>query len=91
LTALGIDVVHHLPGVGENLQDHLEFYFQIACTQPITLYAWQSWTGNGRIVARWLLYRDGLGQPTTSRRAGSSAHGLASATLISNITFCRSP
>jgi choline dehydrogenase len=61
LTALGIDVVHHLPGVGENLQDHLEFYFQIACTQPITLYSWQSWTGKGRIVARWLLHRDGLG------------------------------
>ena len=30
---------HDLPGVGENLQDHLEFYFQVACTQPITLYA----------------------------------------------------
>ena len=35
----GIAVVHDLPGVGENLQDHLEFYFQVACTQPITLYS----------------------------------------------------
>ena len=35
----GITVVHELPGVGENLQDHLEFYFQMACTQPITLYS----------------------------------------------------
>ena len=26
----GIAVVHDLPGVGENLQDHLEFYFQVA-------------------------------------------------------------
>ncbi|MEP7245212.1 MAG: GMC family oxidoreductase N-terminal domain-containing protein, partial [Gammaproteobacteria bacterium] len=39
LRALGIDVVHALAGVGENLQDHLEFYFQVACTQPITLYS----------------------------------------------------
>jgi choline dehydrogenase len=39
LRALGIDVVHDLPGVGENLQDHLEFYFQIACKEPITLYS----------------------------------------------------
>ena len=30
LSALGIPVVHDLPGVGENLQDHLEFYFQVA-------------------------------------------------------------
>ncbi len=28
-----------LPGVGENLQDHLEFYFQVACREPITLYS----------------------------------------------------
>src|SRR5687767_579334 len=33
----GIPVVHELPGVGENLQDHLEFYFQVASTQPVTL------------------------------------------------------
>ena len=39
LQALGIPVVADLPGVGENLQDHLEFYFQVACTQPITLFS----------------------------------------------------
>ena len=33
----GIDVEVDLPGVGENLQDHLEIYFQYACHQPITL------------------------------------------------------
>ncbi|HTR16112.1 MAG TPA: GMC family oxidoreductase N-terminal domain-containing protein [Acetobacteraceae bacterium] len=37
LVAHGIQVAHHLPGVGENLQDHLEFYFQMACTKPVTL------------------------------------------------------
>jgi choline dehydrogenase len=34
----GIGVIRDLPGVGENLQDHIEFYFQVACTQPIMLY-----------------------------------------------------
>ena len=38
LRAHGIAPLHHLPGVGENLQDHLEFYFQIESLQPITLY-----------------------------------------------------
>src|SRR5688572_6530813 len=33
LAAHGIPLVHDLPGVGENLQDHIEFYFQVACTQ----------------------------------------------------------
>ena len=35
----GIAAVHDLPGVGANLQDHLELYIQQACTQPITLYS----------------------------------------------------
>lgn len=61
LRAHGIDVVHDLPGVGENLQDHLEFYFQVACTQPITLYSKQNLISKAAIGARWLLRRDGLG------------------------------
>jgi choline dehydrogenase len=61
LTSHGIDVVHHLPGVGENLQDHLEFYFQVACTRPITLYSWQGPIGKAAILARWLFVRDWLG------------------------------
>ena len=61
LQAAGIDPVHDLPGVGENLQDHLEFYFQVACTKPITLYAWQGPIGRAAIGAHWLMTRDGLG------------------------------
>jgi choline dehydrogenase len=61
LKSLGIGVVRHLPGVGENLQDHLEFYFQVACTRPVTLYAWQGPIGKAAICARWLLLRDWLG------------------------------
>jgi choline dehydrogenase len=61
LLALGIPAVHHLPGVGENLQDHLEFYFQVACTKPITLYSWSGPVAKGVVGARWLFRRDGLG------------------------------
>ena len=61
LRALGIGVVQDLPGVGENLQDHLEFYFQVACTEPITLYSSINWRSRALIGARWLLFKDGLG------------------------------
>jgi choline dehydrogenase len=57
----GIAVVHDLPGVGENLQDHIEFYFQVACTQPITLYSQMGLFARARIGLRWLLLKDGLG------------------------------
>jgi choline dehydrogenase len=61
LAALGIAVVHDLPGVGENLQDHLEFYFQVASREPVTLYSQMSLWRRALIGARWLLTHDGLG------------------------------
>ncbi len=61
LRAHGIEVLHDLPGVGENLQDHLEFYFQVACKEPITLYSSINWWNRALIGARWLLRKDGLG------------------------------
>ncbi|WP_133469386.1 choline dehydrogenase [Paraglaciecola marina] len=61
LKAAGIDVIHHLPGVGQNLQDHLEFYFQYKCKQPITLNGKLGLISKGLIGARWLLTRSGLG------------------------------
>jgi choline dehydrogenase len=57
----GIAVIHDLPGVGENLQDHLEFYFQVACKEPITLYSSIKFWNRALIGARWLLRKDGLG------------------------------
>ncbi|ODN69468.1 Oxygen-dependent choline dehydrogenase [Methylobrevis pamukkalensis] len=57
----GIAVVHDLPGVGENLQDHLEFYFQVASREPITLYSSMGLLPRALIGLRWLLRRDGLG------------------------------
>jgi choline dehydrogenase len=61
LRAHGIEVVHDLAGVGENLQDHLEFYFQVACTEPVSLYSSINPWSRALIGARWLLRKDGLG------------------------------
>jgi choline dehydrogenase len=61
LTSLGVPMVHDLPGVGENLQDHLEFYFQVASLEPITLYKHMNPLRKALIGARWILTRDGLG------------------------------
>jgi choline dehydrogenase len=61
LSALGIEVVHDLPGVGENLQDHLEVYVQHACTQPVSVQpALKKWK-RPFIGAQWLLFRSGPG------------------------------
>ena len=61
LQQAGIDVVQDLPGVGENLQDHLEFYFQFRCQQPITLNAELNPWRKFLIGTRWLLTKKGLG------------------------------
>jgi choline dehydrogenase len=61
LQQAGIEVVHDLPGVGENLQDHLEFYFQFRCKQPITLNAQLNPWRKFLIGTRWLLTKKGLG------------------------------
>ena len=61
LAALGIAVVRALPGVGENLQDHLEFYFQVASLEPVTLFKHMNPFRKALIGARWLLTHDGLG------------------------------
>lgn len=54
LKKLGIPVVCHLPGVGQNLQDHLEVYIQQACTRPITLYSSQKPLRMLSIGLEWL-------------------------------------
>ncbi len=61
LKTAGIEVKHDLPGVGENLQDHLEFYFQFRCKQPITLNGQLNLWNKFLIGARWILTKKGLG------------------------------
>tara|TARA_B110000503_G_scaffold112411_1_gene168468 strand:- start:2273 stop:3946 length:1674 start_codon:yes stop_codon:yes gene_type:complete len=62
LKAADIEVVHDLPGVGENLQDHLEFNFQYRCKQPISLNSELGLFKKALIGARWLLFKTGLGR-----------------------------
>ena len=61
LSALGIDVVADRPGVGANLQDHLELYVQQECLQPVTLYKHLNLFSKAVIGAQWLFTRRGLG------------------------------
>lgn len=57
----GIPVVADRPGVGANLQDHLELYLQFASKQPITLYKYWNLWGKAVIGAQWLFTGKGLG------------------------------
>lgn len=61
LKQAGIELLHDLPGVGENLQDHLEFYFQFRCKQPITLNARLNLWSKFLIGSRWFFTKQGLG------------------------------
>jgi choline dehydrogenase len=61
LEALGITSTVDLPGVGENLQDHLEVYIQHACKQPVSIAPWLKHRHKPRIGAEWMLLRRGVG------------------------------
>ncbi|OPH39198.1 choline dehydrogenase [Moraxella equi] len=56
-----IPVVHDLPGVGENLQDHLEMYLQYECKKPVSLYPALKWYNQPAIGAEWLFLGTGIG------------------------------
>ena len=62
LEAASIELVHESPGVGQNLQDHLEFNFQYRCKEPITLNSELGLFKKALIGARWLLFKTGLGR-----------------------------
>ncbi len=59
LAELGIAPVHHLPGVGENMQDHLEVYVQHACLQPVSVWPAMQWYNRPWVGLQWLLFRRG--------------------------------
>ncbi|MCZ4256733.1 choline dehydrogenase [Sulfitobacter sp. G21635-S1] len=61
LAGHGIAVVADRPGVGQNLQDHLELYIQMASSQPITLYKHWNLVSKGLIGAQWLFTKTGMG------------------------------
>jgi choline dehydrogenase len=57
----GIDIVADRPGVGQNLQDHLELYIQAAASQPVSLFKYWNLFGKAYVGARWLLNKSGPG------------------------------
>ncbi len=57
LRSAGVEPVHHLPGVGEHLQDHIEVYVQHACTQPVSLNPLMKWYRRPWIGLQWLARR----------------------------------
>ncbi|MFG1175556.1 choline dehydrogenase [Erwiniaceae bacterium CAU 1747] len=61
LKQFDIPVVHDLPGVGENLQDHLEMYLQYECKEPVSLYPALKWWNQPKIGAEWLFNGTGIG------------------------------
>jgi choline dehydrogenase len=61
LAGHGIEVVADRPGVGQNLQDHLELYIQMAASKPVTLFKHWNLFGKVRIGAQWLFTKTGLG------------------------------
>ena len=66
----GISVRSDRPGVGQNLQDHLEMYIQMAASQPITLFKYWSLAGKAWIGARWLFTRTGPGATNNFESCG---------------------
>ena len=57
----GILVIADRPGVGQNLQDHLELYLQMAASKPVSLYKYWNLMSKAAIGLRWLLDGQGLG------------------------------
>ncbi|MEL6516457.1 MAG: choline dehydrogenase [Pseudomonadota bacterium] len=57
----GIVVIADRPGVGSNLQDHLEVYIQMAASQPVSLYRYWNLFGKAQVGLRWLIAREGPG------------------------------
>ena len=61
LKHIGVPVVQDLPGVGENMQDHLEVYVQYACRKPVSLYSQTQPLNKILVGLEWLLWRTGAG------------------------------
>lgn len=70
LRSHGINVVADRPGVGQNLQDHLEIYFQMASSQPITLYKYWTLFWKGVLGAQWVISKTGLGASNNFESCG---------------------
>ena len=61
LKKLGIEPIKNLDGVGYNLQDHLELYFQVACKKNVSLFKYNNYFHKALIGLQWILTKRGLG------------------------------
>ena len=75
LTRHGIGVVADRPGVGQNLQDHLEMYVQMTATQPVSLHSWWNPAGKALAGLQWLLARRGPGASNQFESCGFICSG----------------
>ncbi|MAE89415.1 choline dehydrogenase [bacterium] len=66
----GIELVADRPGVGQNLQDHLELYIQAAASQPVSLFKYWNLLGKAYVGARWLFTKTGPGASNQFESAG---------------------
>ena len=78
LAAQGIEVIADRPGVGRNLQDHLELYVQQSAILPVSLFRYWNLPGKATIGVQWLLWKTGLGTSNQFESAGfiRSAPGI---------------
>jgi choline dehydrogenase len=74
LEQAGVPVLHDLPGVGENLQDHLEVYVQYGSKQPVSVAPALKWRNRPMVGAKWLFLRSGPGA-TNHFEGGGFARG----------------
>ena len=70
LGPLGIEIASDRPGVGKNLQDHLEIYLQMRCNKPITLRRYMNPVSKGMAGLQWLLTQTGIGASNHFETAG---------------------
>ena len=66
----GLEVIADRPGVGANLQDHLEVYFQMKSKKPITLYRYWNLISKGMIGTQWMFSGTGLGSSNNFESCG---------------------
>jgi choline dehydrogenase len=70
LKEVGVEIVKDLPGVGQNLQDHLEVYFQMSSSKPVSLYRYWSLFGKAWVGLQWLTSKSGPGASNQFESAG---------------------
>ncbi|MCF3974755.1 choline dehydrogenase [Paracoccus salsus] len=73
----GIEIRADRPGVGANLQDHLEIYMQYKSLKPVSLYTYYNLLGKGRVGVEWILQKTGLGASNQFESCGFIRSGDA--------------